>query len=566
MILADAKDAAYLRVSTMKQVNAGTIEQQRTALKEAEFSYDLEFPDPGESGTKRFAQRAGGGALLEAARAGKIRRVYVYASDRIGRTAGDTHITLEEFDELGVECISVTEGNLADEMLRGVYVAKATRERKDILRRTKGGSIEKAKDGRFMGGRYITYGLMLKDRWLVPDPKRARVVVYIDKLAAKGFSSPEIIRKLDIRGIPYQRWERARINKERNSQPPILTQPEPWTRHRIQAIIRNPIYKGIDVYGKRKVVHHKNPIPGRKLRYSLIKTEEKNQIVRSRTALVTPELWEQANAGLHANQIEKMAHPKPGNEYLLTGLVKCAECGQNYTGHRTVRPNGKKEFNYTRSYGDDKKRKLGHICPCINGEKLETAIKMNLTKFLRDSDHVVSELGKKMGTAADRQERVRREVNLLEAALKRNEEERRRINDRYFKGRLTEKELDGFLEANDRERETFENDLAEARGRMLDAEADCRDLEGVGSVLDQLCARLDKGLSFADWREITRTLVEEVQVYRAATKGESRAKVVFRFIPRLTARLDSWAPASSTPLGVTVARIFRELTYHRETR
>ena len=565
MISADAKDSFYARVSIVKKDRASTIEQQITALRDAGFNCDpeFEFMDPGESGTIRFEQRPGGRALLEAARAGKIRRVYVYSSDRLGRTAGDMHVTLEELiDELGIEVISLNEGDLKDDMLRGVYAAKATKDRKDILRKTKHGSVEKSKDGRCMGGRYITYGYMLQDRRLVPDPERAPVVVYIHELAAKGFSSPEIIRKLDIRGIPYQQWERARINGERSSSPPILMQPEQWTRHRIQGIIRNPIYKGIDVYGKRHIVHHKNPIPGRKLKYSLKKTEEKNQIVRNSQALVTPELWEQANAGLHANQIERMAHPKPGNEYLLTGLVKCAECGQNYIGHRSVRPNGKQEFYYRRSYGEGN-RKPGHVCACISGVMLEDAIRKNLTNFLRDSDHVLSELRDKMGTAADRQERLSGEVELLEAALKRNEEEQRLINGRYFKGMLTENDLDGFLEAAARDRKTIEHDLAEARGRMLDAEADRCDLEGVGSVLDQLCARLDKGLSFADWREITRTLVAEVHVYRAATKGESRAKVVFRFIPRLTARLESWATATRLSPGVTVDRNAQRLTLEK---
>ncbi len=50
-------------------------------------------------------------ALLADAEAGKVKRVFVYKFDRLGRAA-DTHLIAQQLEDAGVELVSVTEGTL----------------------------------------------------------------------------------------------------------------------------------------------------------------------------------------------------------------------------------------------------------------------------------------------------------------------------------------------------------------------------------------------------------------------------------------------------------------------
>src|SRR5215203_50137 len=83
----------YGRVSSDLQAERGTIEAQRDYLqRQAEregYAPVIEEWDAGWSGTIPFHERPGGRRIVDAAEAGRLDVLYVYAWDRLGRDAAE---------------------------------------------------------------------------------------------------------------------------------------------------------------------------------------------------------------------------------------------------------------------------------------------------------------------------------------------------------------------------------------------------------------------------------------------------------------------------------------------
>ena len=103
--------AIYLRVSTigMKDGREQTTESQRLEienyLKSKSISNFQIYEDRGISGTKRDRPKLK--QLMNDCRAGKVERVVCYKLDRMYRSLSDLLSTSKEFNDLGIEFISV---------------------------------------------------------------------------------------------------------------------------------------------------------------------------------------------------------------------------------------------------------------------------------------------------------------------------------------------------------------------------------------------------------------------------------------------------------------------------
>src|SRR5687767_7513719 len=85
--------------------------------------------------------------------------------------------------------------------------------------------------------------------------------------------------------------------------------PGVWRPDTVRGILI--VYKGVHHFGKRS----------RKTR---------DIIERPVPPLVSPELWEGAQAALRRNMIMSKGNAK--RRYLLRGLIKCGQCGMTYSG------------------------------------------------------------------------------------------------------------------------------------------------------------------------------------------------------------------------------------------
>jgi len=62
------------------------------------------------------------------------------------------------------------------------------------------------------------------------------------------------------------------------------------------------------------------------------KNRNRKPIVRTVSAIVTPDVWEAAQEALRANRI--MCKRNQKQTYLLRGLIKCGLCGLTFCGAR----------------------------------------------------------------------------------------------------------------------------------------------------------------------------------------------------------------------------------------
>jgi site-specific DNA recombinase len=107
-----------------------------------------------------------------------------------------------------------------------------------------------------------------------------------------------------------------------------------WSPRQVENIIRNPLYKGEFAahrwdYKQIKAAHQ-NPFEPEKMVWRKIERPKSEWIVVSVPAIVCPDVWQLANDMLPRNKETAKRNAKL--DYLLTGLMQCAECESAFVG------------------------------------------------------------------------------------------------------------------------------------------------------------------------------------------------------------------------------------------
>ncbi|WP_339950950.1 recombinase family protein [uncultured Albimonas sp.] len=202
----------YARVSTIEQAEGGhSLATQRQTLEGFAISEGLAlermFTDRGVSGSKPLAERAAGGALLEALAPGDA--VFCARLDRMFRSASDALTTLEALKARRVRLFlkdmggDVTGTGVAS-LVFSILAAVAQFERERIAERIAESRARLREGGRYVGGR-IPFGWRVEDgqdeegrpaRFLVEDPAGQAVVARMRALRAQGASLRAIQARL----------------------------------------------------------------------------------------------------------------------------------------------------------------------------------------------------------------------------------------------------------------------------------------------------------------------------------------------------------------------------------
>jgi site-specific DNA recombinase len=153
--MTDVQVALYARVSTEQQVEASTIESQRSELRAriAADGFDLrtvlEFVDEGYRGATLI--RPALERLRDVAAAGGMDRLYVHCPDRFARNFAYQVLLWEELTQRGVEVLFLNRAlgqTPEDQLLRQVQGVSAEYERAKVLERSRRGKRHAAQAGR----------------------------------------------------------------------------------------------------------------------------------------------------------------------------------------------------------------------------------------------------------------------------------------------------------------------------------------------------------------------------------------------------------------------------------
>lgn len=314
--------AIYARFSTDRQSETSAEDQVRDCRRHAERQgWDVAeiYTDLAISGASN--RRPGMTAMLSDAAAGSFEIVLSEALDRIARDQADIATIYQRLAFAGVSIETLTEGavNELHIGLKGTMGALFLKDLADKIRRGQRGALSR---GRIPGGRCYGYDVV---REIGPDGKvqagirrvneaQAEIVRRIMREYVAGRSPKAIAHDLNSEGVPSAsggEWRASAIVGNRARQIGIL---------------HNPIYVGRFVYGRVTMKRD----PESRNRVSRPRpSAERESIELPELRIVDDETWQAVHDARSARAAQPLTHRKRPR-HLLSGLVRCGECGGGY--------------------------------------------------------------------------------------------------------------------------------------------------------------------------------------------------------------------------------------------
>lgn len=298
--------AAYIRVSTEDQTEFSP-DAQLAALQRYADANDMYldpahiYRDEGISG-RSAAKRPGFQRMIAAAKRPDhpFDVILVHKLDRFARSREDSVVYKSMLRrECSVNVVSITEPIADDKtaiIMEPILEAMAEYYSVNLSEEVKKGMTQKA----LTGGVQSTpsFGYLIENNVLVPDPDRAPYVVEIFQRYVNGEGMYPIARSLNARGVTTRRGSRIE-------------------NRTIEYILRNPTYIGMVRWNPSGRTHRDFNNP------NIITARGKHE------PLISVELWEAAQERIRQ---QKALHPYRGKpvgvkrKHWLCGIVRCAAC------------------------------------------------------------------------------------------------------------------------------------------------------------------------------------------------------------------------------------------------
>lgn len=281
--------------------------------------------------------------LMNEIRSGKVNCVVVKDLSRFGRNYIEAGNYIEKvFPFMGVRFIAINDSydsmdkNQADSLIIPFKNLINDAYCKDISVKIRSQLEIKRKNGEYIGA-FVVYGY-LKDpedkNRIIADPFASEVVRAIYKWKIEGMSQGRIAERLNAQGVlcPIEYKKSIGVNLKSSFQVHKKAQ---WSAVAVERILKNEIYTGVLIQGKRSTPNHK-------VKKTIVKDEsEWIRIEDSHEAIVDRETF------LNVQSILKRdirIAPEEELVYTLSGYVKCGDCGQNMV--RKSFDRGKKHYCY----------------------------------------------------------------------------------------------------------------------------------------------------------------------------------------------------------------------------
>lgn len=501
--------ALYARVSSQRQAQDGTIEQQLRRLEEHAHKHGWVVPservyrDDGFSGAN--LARPGLDRLRDEVRAGKVDRVLITAPDRLARNYVHQVLLLEELGHNGCE-VEFLDRPMSqdpnDQLLLQIRGAVAEYERTLIAERLRRGRQAKYRAGLMLPWTRVPYGYTVN-----PDRPRDPTGVRIDEAeaalireifeyyAAEGHTLFSLTKRLSTLGVPTPRGNRR------------------WCKASVRTILTNPTYKG-EVYAGRTFT---SPTRTRRCAMQPVGRASKAQrrsprenwiLVATIPAIVSSELFERVQGKMAANQ-RSARRNNTVHEYLLRALVSCGTCGLASVARTAT---GGYRYYQCRGSANLVETQRDELCPAraIRADELDGVVWQDLCEAVLHPEQVTDALQR-----AGRGEWLPQELQARRENLR-----RARVSVGNQLERLTEAYLSGVvpLAEYQRRRADLEQRGAalDSQDRQLQAQAQQHaELAGMVKSVEWFCQRVQQGLdqaTFEQRRQLVELLIDRVVV------------------------------------------------------
>lgn len=337
---------AYLRKSTDMQETS--LEQQKAKVLQFAKEHSIKVIEffAEEACGEKVEGRPQFREMIECCKSNEVfQYVLVYDISRWGRFENPKEAVYweVEVERAGRKVVFISEGfkedSIGTSITNFVKSAEASEYLKNIRRQTIRGMVFNAKKGFWMGGR-PPYGY---DRAIVENGK---IIEVLPQGKQKGIKDQKIKLVINKKQAKIIRTIFVMFAKQGLSTHSIVTylnqnqhaipRGRMWAKASLWRILHNDVYIGTLVYNrenkhKRRGKHKYNP---------------KNEwiiVENAHEAIIPMELWEGVQrrtkqAFVSGRFLAKGS--RPGSDYLLSGLIKCAKCGSNFHGNRYRRKHG----------------------------------------------------------------------------------------------------------------------------------------------------------------------------------------------------------------------------------
>ncbi len=493
--------ALYARVSTQRQAQAQTVEQQLDRLKNHAnqqswlLSSELIFRDDGYSGAS--LKRPGLDRLRDRAAARDLDVVLITAPDRLARNYVHQVLLLEELEQHGCR-VQFLDRPMSqdphDQLLLQIRGAVAEYERTLITERMRRGRQRKLEAGLLLPWTRAPYGYRV-------DPERPRdpAGVRIEE------SEAAVVREMFAwyAEDSHSFCSLARLLEQRGIR--TSTGLVRWNLASIRCLLTNPAYAGV-VYGNRwhrrgALERRSATAPSPHSSFSRVDAPREEWILVAQIpALISQEQFDRVQAKLASNR--RFAHRNNKvHPYLLRALVSCGRCGLACLARTTIHRlryyscTGKLPAVFSHRDGKCASR----LSPA---QRLEELVWADLCELLTHPEQVTQVLERVHGgnwlpqELQARQEGLRRAQASLTQQLD-------RLTEAYLAGVVLLDEYRRRRGDLERRRQTMQEEQ-----QRLEAQADRRkELTGLSRSIEDFCTRVQQGLEQATFDQ-KRLLIE----------------------------------------------------------
>jgi site-specific DNA recombinase len=501
--------AIYVRVSTDRQAQAQTIQQQVERLRTylgtegQSLRENHIFRDDGYSGSS--LNRPGLDQLRDRIKRACFERVLITSPDRLARKFVHQMLIIEEFERASCE-IQFLDRPMSqdphDQLLLQIRGAVAEYERVLIAERMRRGRQARLRSGTLLPWTIPPYGYRS-----APDCPRDPCGVRIE--AVEGV----LVQELFVRYLEPQGTLLGLAKYLLDLRVPSPHGNPRWSAASLRGILTNPAYTGKLCVGRRR---SRPPRTRRSATHPLGKpahgadltSPEEWTFVGSIPALVTEDIFDQVQKKLALN-MKQAARNNKSHLYLLRALVSCGAC-QSACISRTT--NGGRSYYACRClaqplYSGQSKRCRSRYIPA---DQLDTIVWHDFCELISEPEAIVNALQRAHdGNWLPQQLQARRETLRKAQTTLRQQMER-----------LTEAYLAGIVPLPEYQRRRQELDTRDAgleqQAKELGAQVDRqKDISQMAASIEDFCQRIQTGLakaSFAQKRTLVELLVDRVLV------------------------------------------------------
>jgi site-specific DNA recombinase len=489
------KAAIYARVSSALQEKEKTIQSQLAEMREickcSGVEVVKEYVDDGYSG--EILDRPALDQLRVDARKGLFEAVYVQAVDRLSRNLYHQGILVEELKKCGVE-IFIGNKPIADtpegKFMFNILGAVAEYEKEKILERTRRGRLFKAREKGIVGHQppygydYVRKSLR-REGYFKINEKETEIVKLIFELYIALQSISRVQKELTLRKIgPRKGGER-------------------WCRSTIRQILKNEAYTGTGYYNKRQSIERQTGKKYQRRVKTGVKMRPKEEWIEVRF----PQIIEKKKFELAQEILSRKYKPfgKSKYFYLLSGLIRCANCNYTFTGSKHGR-----NFYY-RCSNRTRRQPFPQTCHAsvIKSEDLDNAVWKAISNAVTNSKILIAHISHLINKASGSREVLEAEKSKLVKEKEALNQKKDKLLEAYLEGLVTKKQYLEKAKAFEFDEEKLTKKLREIEFKSTQAWDKSAIIENIQYFCNLAKQKLQK-IGLEEKRRFLRYLIDEI--------------------------------------------------------